>query len=55
MGMANPWTGPSALADRTYSGQFVVRVPPEVHRQLVLDAAEQHVSLNRLVSSRLAS
>jgi predicted HicB family RNase H-like nuclease len=46
---------PEALADRTYSGQFVVRVPPEVHRQLVLDAAEQHVSLNRLVSSRLAS
>lgn len=46
---------PDALADRTYSGQFVVRVPPEVHRQLVLDAAEQHVSLNRLVSSRLAS
>jgi predicted HicB family RNase H-like nuclease len=46
---------PEALADRTYSGQFIVRVPPEVHRQLVLDAAEQHVSLNRLVSSRLAS
>ena len=46
---------PDALADRTYSGQFVVRVPPEVHRQLVLDAAEQHVSLNRLISSRLAS
>lgn len=46
---------PEALADRTYSGQFIVRVPPEVHRQLVLDAAEQHVSLNRLISARLAS
>jgi predicted HicB family RNase H-like nuclease len=43
------------VPDGTYSGQFVVRVPPELHRQLVLDAAEQHVSLNRLVSSRLAS
>lgn len=52
---ANGEPVPEALADRTYSGQFVVRVPPEVHRQLVLDAAEQHVSLNRLVSSRLAS
>jgi predicted HicB family RNase H-like nuclease len=52
---ANGEPVPQALADRTYSGQFVVRVPPEVHRQLVLDAAEQHVSLNRLVSSRLAS
>lgn len=52
---ANGELVPEALADRTYSGQFIVRVPPEVHRQLVLDAAEQHVSLNRLVSSRLAS
>jgi predicted HicB family RNase H-like nuclease len=52
---ANNEPVPDALADRTYSGQFVVRVPPELHRQLVLDAAEQHVSLNRLVSSRLAS
>jgi predicted HicB family RNase H-like nuclease len=52
---ANGEPVPKALADRTYSGQFIVRVPPEVHRQLVLDAAEQHVSLNRLVSSRLAS
>ena len=52
---ANGEPVPEALADRAYSGQFIVRVPPEVHRQLVLDAAEQHVSLNRLVSSRLAS
>jgi predicted HicB family RNase H-like nuclease len=52
---ANGEPVPEALADRTYSGQFLVRVPPELHRQLVLDAAEQHVSLNRLVSSRLAS
>jgi predicted HicB family RNase H-like nuclease len=52
---ANGEPVPEALADRTYSGQFLVRVPPELHRQLVLNAAEQHVSLNRLVSSRLAS
>ena len=44
---------PEAIADRSYSGKFVVRVPPEVHRHLVLEAAEQHVSLNRLASSRL--
>ena len=52
---ANSEPVPEAIADRTYSGQFIVRVPPELHRQLVIDAAEQHVSLNRLVSSRLAS
>ena len=44
---------PPALADREYSGKFVVRVPPEVHRRLVTEAAEQNVSLNRLAASRL--
>lgn len=45
---------PEPLSERDYSGRFVVRVPSEVHRRLVLEAAEQHVSLNRLVSDRLA-
>ena len=45
---------PEPLSERTYSGRFVVRVPAEVHRRLVCEAAEQHVSLNRLVSDRLA-
>ncbi|HEY5398799.1 MAG TPA: toxin-antitoxin system HicB family antitoxin [Trebonia sp.] len=43
-----------AYGVRDYSGRFVVRVPAEVHRRLARDAAEQHVSLNRLVSDRLA-
>ncbi|MGC8514154.1 MAG: type II toxin-antitoxin system HicB family antitoxin [Acidimicrobiales bacterium] len=51
---ANGESVPDAIADRCYSGQFVVRIPPETHRRLVLEAAEQGVSLNRLVSSRLA-
>jgi predicted HicB family RNase H-like nuclease len=42
-----------AIADRVFSGKFMIRIPPEMHRQLTIDAAEQHVSLNRLVSSRL--
>ena len=45
---------PEPLADRSYSGRFVVRVPPGTHRDLVLKAAEEGVSLNRLVSARLA-
>ena len=45
---------PESLADRAYSGRFVVRVPPETHRDLVIKAAEEGVSLNRLVSARLA-
>jgi len=51
---ANDEPVPDPIADRSYSGQFVVRIPPEVHRRLVLEAAEQGVSLNRLASSRLA-
>jgi len=45
---------PDPLADRTYSGRFMVRIPPETHRELVIRAAEEGVSLNRLVSARLA-
>lgn len=44
---------PKALADKDYSGKFMVRIPPELHRRLALDAAEQNVSLNRLIGSRL--
>ena len=48
-------TLPEPLADRAYSGKFLVRVPPETHRALAIRAAEEGVSLNRLVSARLAS
>lgn len=46
---------PAAIGDRTYSGKFLVRVPPEVHRRLAIEAAEQHVSLNRLAAARLGA
>jgi len=45
---------PEPLATRTYSGKFVVRVPPSVHRALAMEAAEAKVSLNRLASARLS-
>ncbi|TFD76109.1 type II toxin-antitoxin system HicB family antitoxin [Cryobacterium sp. Sr8] len=45
---------PTPLADRTYSGEFKLRIPPELHRALAIEAAEEKVSLNRLVSSRLS-
>lgn len=45
---------PEPLAERSYSGKFQVRVPPELHRRLALQAAESHVSLNRYVSHKLA-
>ena len=46
---------PEPIAARNYSGKFMVRLPPEAHRALAIQAAEQGVSLNRLVSARLAS
>jgi predicted RNase H-like HicB family nuclease len=52
---ANGETVPAPLAERSYSGRFMVRIPPEAHRRLVLDAAEQNISLNRLASRRLVA
>jgi predicted HicB family RNase H-like nuclease len=43
------------LAEKRYSGEFRVRIPPEQHRALAMQAAEQGVSLNRLVSMKLAA
>ena len=46
---------PEPLAERSYSGEFRVRIPPALHRKLAMDAHEQQVSLNRLVSAKLAA
>jgi len=45
---------PEPIASRHYSGKFIVRVPPQVHRKLAIQAAEAGVSLNRLASSKLS-
>ena len=45
---------PPPLSTKTYSGKFVVRIPPEAHRRLTIKAAEEGISLNRLVSARLS-
>ena len=45
---------PDPISTRPYSGKFMVRVPPDVHRMLAIKAAESGVSINRLVSSKLS-
>ncbi len=45
---------PEPLAERHYSGEFRLRIPPALHRALAIEAAEQGVSLNRLVSAKVA-
>jgi predicted HicB family RNase H-like nuclease len=53
--MANGEPVPTPLAEKRYSGEFRVRIPPEVHRSLAMQAAEQGVSLNRLASAKLSA
>ena len=46
---------PEPIATRSYSGKFIIRIPPELHRRLAIEAEESHISLNRLVNAKLAS
>ena len=45
---------PQPLAAKRFSGRFMVRIPPAVHRGLALEAAEAGISLNRLASAKLS-
>lgn len=40
--------------DKPFTGNFVVRIPPDLHRQLYADAKREGKSLNALVEERLA-
>ena len=51
---ANGEAMPEPIAIKPYSGKFMVRVPPDLHRRLVLEAAEAGVSLNRIASAKLS-
>ena len=44
---------PEPIAAKQYSGKFMVRITPDAHRMLAIQAAESGVSLNRLVASKL--
>jgi len=51
---ANKEAVPEAISARSFSGKFMVRVPPQTHRMLTIQAAESGVSLNRLIASKLS-
>jgi len=51
---ANAETIPEPIAIRKYSGKFTVRIPPDLHRRLALEAAESGISINRLASAKLS-
>lgn len=50
---ANDETVPEPIASKHFSGRFVVRIPPELHRRLAMEAQEEGISLNRLTSDKL--
>ena len=52
---ANGETILEPLSLRKYSGKFLVRTTPEMHRRLTLLSAEAGVSLNRYINSRLGA
>jgi predicted RNase H-like HicB family nuclease len=45
---------PQPIAGKRYSGKFMVRVPPEIHRNLAIQASESGVSLNRIAGAKLS-
>jgi predicted HicB family RNase H-like nuclease len=47
-------TPPEPLSLQEFKGKIAVRVPPEQHRELAMQAAEQGISLNRLISRKLS-
>lgn len=51
---ANGEVVPTPISEKQYSGKFQVRITPELHRMLAIEAAEQNVSLNRYVAYKLA-
>ena len=45
---------PEPIVIKQFSGKFMIRIPPELHRRLALEAAEAGISLNRLASAKLS-
>lgn len=39
--------------EKPYSGRFVVRISPDLHRDLSIEASRQQISLNALVARKL--
>lgn len=46
---------PEPLSLRRFKGHIAVRIPPEPHRELAMEDAEQGASLNRLISKKLSA
>ena len=48
-------TAPKPLGLKKFKGHLTLRIPPEKHRDLAIRCAEEGVSLNRFILSRLST
>lgn len=46
---------PEPFGMRSFRGNLTLRIPPEVHRNLAIRSAEEGVSINQYVLSRVAN
>jgi predicted HicB family RNase H-like nuclease len=46
---------PEPFAVKRYSGVFTVRIPPDVHRIIAIQAAEANMSRSRYINYKLAA
>lgn len=44
---------PKPLGARRFSGHLPLRIPPAEHRRIAMEAAEEGVSINQLILSRI--
>ena len=51
--MAEAGEQPVPLGRRRFSGKYPLRMTPEQHRRVAIEAAEAHVSINQLLVSRI--
>ena len=52
---ANGEPVPEPIAAKRYSGTLTIRLTPEVHRLLAIQAAESKVSINRYICGKLTT
>src|SRR5262245_58311310 len=45
---------PPPFSKRAFSGNLHLRMPPQLHRTLALEAAQQHISLNQWITLKLS-
>jgi len=46
---------PTPLGLKKFKGHLTLRIPPEKHRELAIRCAEEGISLNRFILSRLSA